>query len=228
MPQDDCSPKSFGFAPRMVNPKGLTKLAVAVPILVTVTVCGLLVEPTTTLPKSSEDGERVKMMLPVPPPVPLTRSFCGLPGALSLMKAAPDRVPPEVEVKVTFIVQKPPGCKVPSQFTPPTRNGWRRHRFVMSAIHLGGALPDVGLGATLSGSRWGARLVVSRPRLCYQRPFRAYPKQCHAQNLNRPRMNNLPAGPVPTLPSLLARRPLGNGLHLFCRLHRPALFPYRN
>ena len=128
----------------MVNPKGLTKLDVAVPILVTVTVCGLLVEPTTTLPKSSEDGERVKMMLPVPPPVPLTRSFCGLPGALSLMKAAPDRVPPEVEVKVTFIVQEPPGCKVPSQFTPPARNGWRRHRFVMSAIHLGGRLRTLG------------------------------------------------------------------------------------
>ena len=71
-------------------------------------------------------------------------SFCGLPGALSLMKAAPDRVPPEVEVKVTFIVQKPPGCKVPSQFTPPARNGWRRHRFVMSASHLGGRLRTLG------------------------------------------------------------------------------------
>ena len=129
----------------MVNPKGLPKLAAAVPILVTVAVCGLLVEPTTTLPKSSEDGERVKMMLPVPPPVPLTGSFCGLPGALSLMKTAPDRVPPEVGgVKVTFIVQKPPGCKVPSQFTPPARNGWRRHRFVMSAIHLGGGLRTLG------------------------------------------------------------------------------------
>jgi hypothetical protein len=81
--QDDCSPKSFGSAPSMKKPKGLTKLAVAVPVLVTATVCGLLVEPTVTPPKLREDGERLKMMLPVPVAVPLDGSFCGLPAALS-------------------------------------------------------------------------------------------------------------------------------------------------
>ena len=48
-------------------------------------------------------------------PVPLSDSFCGLPGALSLMKMSPDLVPAEVGVKVTCIVQKAPGCKVPRQ-----------------------------------------------------------------------------------------------------------------
>ena len=115
VPQDGCSSKSFGSAPPMVKPKGVTKLAATVPILVTVTVCGLLLVPTMTLPKSSEGGERVKMMLPVPLPVPLSGSFCGLPGALSLTKTSPDLVPPEVGVKVTCMVQEAPGCKVPRQ-----------------------------------------------------------------------------------------------------------------
>src|SRR5215472_9805737 len=40
--------KSVPFVPFVANPKGLTKLAATVPVLVTVTGCGLLLEPTVT------------------------------------------------------------------------------------------------------------------------------------------------------------------------------------
>ena len=116
IPQDGCSPKSLQFAPWMVKPKGFTKLAATVPILLTVTVWGLLVVPTTTSAKLSEGGERVRMMLPVPLPVPPSDSFCGLPGALLVMITSPDLVAPEVGVKVTLIVHDAPGCKEPGQF----------------------------------------------------------------------------------------------------------------
>jgi len=101
----------------VANPKGLTKLAATVPVLVTVIGCGLLLEPTGTLPKSSEGGERVKMMLPEPLPVPLSGSFCGLPGALSVMVTLPFRVPAEVGVKVTVMVQEAPAGKVRGQLS---------------------------------------------------------------------------------------------------------------
>ena len=64
----------------MAKPKASGKLAAAVPVLVSVTICGLLVLPTATLPKLSEAGESVKMMLPVPLPVPLSDSLWGCPG----------------------------------------------------------------------------------------------------------------------------------------------------
>jgi hypothetical protein len=96
----------------VAKPKGLTKLAVAVPILVTVTAWGLLVEPTVTLPKSSEEGERLKMMLPVPLPVPVRSSLWGLSGALSVMTTLPFRGPAAVGVMVTVMVQEAPGCRV--------------------------------------------------------------------------------------------------------------------
>jgi len=101
----------------MVKPKGLTKLAATVPVLVTVTVWGLLLVPTVTLPKLSEGGERLKMMLPVPLPVPLRGSFCGLPAALSVMVTLPFRVPAEVGVKVTAIVQEAPAGKERGQLS---------------------------------------------------------------------------------------------------------------
>ena len=73
------------------------------------------------------------MMLTVPLPVPLRSSFYGLPSALSLMRTSPDRVPPEVGVNVTFIVQEAPGCKVPSQLQVPqsTRRYRRGNRLFM-------------------------------------------------------------------------------------------------
>ena len=90
------------------KPKGSKKFAAAVPVLVSVTVCGLLLAPTTTLPKLSEAGESVKMMLPVPLPVPLSGSLWGLPGALSQMVTVPDLVPAEVGVNHTVTLQEAP------------------------------------------------------------------------------------------------------------------------
>src|SRR5271167_3481870 len=77
--------KSLQLVPWVAKPKGSRKLAAAVPILVSVTVCGLLVAPTGTLPKLSGDGESANLMLPVPLPVPVIDSLWGLPGALSEM-----------------------------------------------------------------------------------------------------------------------------------------------
>ena len=101
----------------MVKPKGSRKLAATVPVFVTVTVGGLLLEPTATLPKLSEGGERLKMMLPVPLPVPLSGNVCGLSGALSVMVTLPNLVPPEVGVKVTVMVQEAPAGKVRGQLS---------------------------------------------------------------------------------------------------------------
>ena len=116
MPQDGCSPKSFGSAPRRVKPKGAWKLAATVPLLVTVTVCGALVDPTATLPKSRDGGDSAKMMLPLPLAVPLNASLCGVPGALSLMVTVPCLVPgAEVGKNITFRVQEAPAARVRGQ-----------------------------------------------------------------------------------------------------------------
>ena len=100
------------------KPEGQTNFAATVPVLVTVTVCGLLVAPTTTLPKLSEAGESVNLMLPVPLPVPLSDSLWGLPGALSEMLTVPDLVPAEVGVNHTVTLQEAPAGKLEGQSLP--------------------------------------------------------------------------------------------------------------
>src|SRR5215831_4109721 len=98
--------KSRQSVPEVAKPKGSRKLAATVPILVSVTVCEALVAPTVTLPKLSEAGDNCKMMLPVPLPVPLRSSLCGLPVALSKMVTALDFTPVEVGVKIALIVHE--------------------------------------------------------------------------------------------------------------------------
>ena len=110
--------KSRQSVPDVAKPKGSRKLAATVPTLVSVTVCEPLLEPTVTLPKLTEGGESVSMMLPVPLPVPLSGSLCGLPDALSKMVTALDFAPGEVGVKVTLIVHEAPGAKVAGQLLP--------------------------------------------------------------------------------------------------------------
>src|SRR5271167_2073319 len=100
--------KSLQFVPVVAKPKGSRKLAATLPILVSVTVCGLLVAPTATLPKLNKAGDSDKMMLPVPLPVPVSGSLWGLPEALSQMVTAPDSVPGEVGVNLTLSVQEAP------------------------------------------------------------------------------------------------------------------------
>ena len=58
--------KSLQFVPVVAKPKAAGKLAAAVPVLVSVTICVLLVLPTATLPKLSDAGDSVKLMLPRP------------------------------------------------------------------------------------------------------------------------------------------------------------------
>jgi hypothetical protein len=110
--------KSRQSVPEVAKPKGSRKLAATVPLLVSVTVWEALVEPTATLPKLTEAGESVKTMLPVPLPVPLSGSLCGLPGALSATVTAPNLVVAEVGVKITRNVQEAPGAKVAGQLVP--------------------------------------------------------------------------------------------------------------
>ena len=110
--------KSLQFVPEVAKPKGSRKLAATVPILVSVTVCEALVAPTVTLPKLSEAGDNCKMMLPVPLPVPLRSSLCGLPVALSKMVTALDFTPVEVGVKIALIVHEAPAAKVVGQLLP--------------------------------------------------------------------------------------------------------------
>ena len=87
-------------------------------MLVSVTVCGLLLAPTATLPKLSEAGEGVKLILPVPLPVPLSVNLWGLPGALSQMVTVPGLVPGEVGVNHTVTLQEAPAGKVEGQSLP--------------------------------------------------------------------------------------------------------------
>ena len=110
--------KSLQFVPVVAKPKAFGKLAAAVPVLVSVTICVLLVLPTATLPKLSDAGDSVKLMLPVPLPVPLSDSLWGLPGALSQMLTVPDLVPAKVGVNLTLSVQEAPGSNVPPQLLP--------------------------------------------------------------------------------------------------------------
>ena len=100
------------------KPEGQRNFAATVPVLVSVTVCGLLLAPTTKLPKLSEAGESVKLMLPVPVAAPLSASLWGLPGALSQMVTVPDLVPGEVGVNHTVSLQEAPAGKVEGQSLP--------------------------------------------------------------------------------------------------------------
>ena len=110
--------KSFQFVPVVAKPNGSEKFAATVPILVSVTVCERLTVPTATLPKVSDGGESFRTMLPVPLPVPLSPSLCGLPGALSAVVTALDFAPGEVGVKITLSVQEAPAAKVAGQLLP--------------------------------------------------------------------------------------------------------------
>jgi len=78
-----------------VNPMPVM-LSVAVPVLVSVTVCAELVVPTAWLPKATLLGLRLTAGKAAPVPVRLT--LCGLPGALSVMVSEADAEKAEVGV----------------------------------------------------------------------------------------------------------------------------------
>jgi hypothetical protein len=79
----------------------------AFPVLLRVTGCTPLVVPRVWLLKIRLVAVRLTAE---PPPVPVRFTVCGLPVALSAMVTAAVRVPGEVGVKVTLIVQLPPAA----------------------------------------------------------------------------------------------------------------------
>jgi hypothetical protein len=85
------------------------KVKLAVPLLVRVMVCALLVLPTACAANvTGADKLTVGAV-----PVPLKVTVCVLPAApllLSVMVSEPERAPAAVGVKVTLIVQLPPAA----------------------------------------------------------------------------------------------------------------------
>jgi len=79
-------------------------LKAALPVLLRVTVCAVLVIPTAWLPKARLVGERLARAAV---PVPERLTDCELPLALSVMLTEAVRLPLAAGVKVTLMVQLP-------------------------------------------------------------------------------------------------------------------------
>ena len=97
--------KSERFVPLRLTPLMVTLVLELV--LVTVTVCAVLLVPTGTLPKLREVGETLTMV-----PLPDSATVCGLVLALSLTLSVPLRVPIAVGVKVTLMVHLAPPARL--------------------------------------------------------------------------------------------------------------------
>ena len=82
----------------------LVNISVALPTLVTVTLCLLLVAPTNWFPKGKAVAERL-MAGPNGVPVPVRLTDCGLSPALSMTTREPTRVPVAAGVNVTLMEQ---------------------------------------------------------------------------------------------------------------------------
>ena len=89
-------------------------LKAALPVLLKVTVCAVLVISTAWLPKARLVGERLtRAAAPVSAvcvPVPERLTVCGLPLALSVMITEAVRLPLAAGLKVTLIVQLAPAA----------------------------------------------------------------------------------------------------------------------
>ena len=81
-------------------------LKAALPVLLRVTVCVVLLTSMGWLPKARLVAERLTRA-PVPAPVPERLTVCGLPLALSVMLTEAVRLPLAAGVKVTLMVQLP-------------------------------------------------------------------------------------------------------------------------
>lgn len=82
----------------------------AVPVFVSVTDWGALLELTLTDPKVRFSGDKVTSGASIP--VPESAMLCGLPGPLSVKISVPVRVPAAVGVKVTATVQVLPEARL--------------------------------------------------------------------------------------------------------------------
>src|SRR5258708_39347506 len=86
----------------------------AVPVLVSVTICAALIEPTFVLGKFTLFDESVTR--PASTPVPLSGTLCGLPGPLSVKINEPLRVPAAVCGEVSKTVQNADEAQIVPQF----------------------------------------------------------------------------------------------------------------
>ena len=86
--------------------------SVALPVLVSVTVCAALVLPTGTLPKLRLVGDRDTTGAV---PTPVSDTVCGLPAALSVIVRVPLIVPDEAGENVTETVQLDPAVRLEPQ-----------------------------------------------------------------------------------------------------------------
>ena len=86
----------------------------AVPELVNVTVCAVLVEPSVSAANVKLVGESVTAGAGVVP-VPLSETVCDEPLALSVTVSVPVRVPLAVGVKVTEMMQLAPPATLEPQ-----------------------------------------------------------------------------------------------------------------
>src|SRR2546427_1397287 len=93
---------------RMVN--------VALPVLVSVTVCGALIVPSGWLANVRLTGDRFTAG-PVSMALPVRLIFCGLSAALSAMVIVPVRRPGIVGVKATLMVQLAPAARRSEEHT---------------------------------------------------------------------------------------------------------------
>ena len=89
-------------------------LSVALPVLVSVTVCAALVVPTCWLAKVRLALDRETAGAATLLPLPVRLTVCGLPAALSVIVTLAVLVPVAVGVNVTLIVQlAPAGTELP-------------------------------------------------------------------------------------------------------------------
>jgi hypothetical protein len=84
----------------------------AVPVLLTVIACGVLLDPTNNPLKLRLTGDKVAAGAT---PVPLMGTTCGLPVAMSVSFTSDDRLPDLVGVNVTLIVQLAFAARDPGQ-----------------------------------------------------------------------------------------------------------------
>src|SRR2546427_441389 len=101
----------------------LLKVTLAVPVLLTVTVCEPLVCPILTLPKLRLVGDTLTVIDPPEDetPDPVKPIVWGLFEALSAMVTVPARVPVVVGVKLTLSVQLAPAATVLPQVPRPAK-----------------------------------------------------------------------------------------------------------
>lgn len=95
-------------------------VSVKFPVLVSVTFCEALVEPSTWFPKLSVPGDAIAIGVP---PWPLSVTVWGLPLALSVMVRVPLILPLVAGAKLTLIVQLAPPSREDPQLSV-SENCW--------------------------------------------------------------------------------------------------------